>query len=168
MAKKAKLHPQTVDDLTQAEGALAEMAALERKILQALLDMREVCDTAKKRAGEIVAPLQARFKELEAGIKKWATMNKSTLFATRKSIDSPFGVFGFQASTSIRQMNGVSEEETLAKIKKMGFTDAIRTVEEVNKEAMEQWTDERLALVGCVRRTSDNWHCKTKQEKAEG
>jgi len=167
MAKKAKLHPQTVDDLTQAEGALAEMAALERKMIQAALDMQEVCDTAKKKAAEIVAPLQARFKELEGGIKKWATMNKSTLFVERKSIDSPFGVFGFQASTSIRQMDGVKEAETLEKIKSFGFKDAIRTTEEVNKEAMENWPDERLALVGCKRQTGDKWYCKTKQEKAE-
>lgn len=168
MAKTAKLHTSPVDTQAQAEGALAEMAALERKMIQADLDMREVCDAAKKEAGEIKAPLEARYKELEAALKKWATMNKSALFAERKHLDLAFGVIGFAAATAIRQMDGVPEEETLARIKQYGFADALRIVEQVNKEAMEKWTDERLALVGCLRRTVDRWHCKTKQEKAEG
>jgi len=167
MAKKPRLHATAVDNQTQAEGALAEMAALERKMIQADLDMREICDAAKEHARAIKAPLEARYDELEAAIKKWATMNKTELFRERKSLDLAFGVFGFTAGTSIRQMNGVPEEETLAKIKTLGFTDAIRLVEEVNKEAMERWTDERLALVGCRRLTVDRWHCKTKQENAE-
>ena len=168
MSKKGKLIPSLVDNQAQAEGALAEMAALERKMIQADIEMQEICDGAKKKAGEIKAPLKARYEELEAAIKKWATMNKTELFKERKSLDLAFGVFGFIAGTSVRQMNGVPEEETLAKLKTLGFTEAVRIIEEVNKEAMEKWTDERLALVGCIRRTVDKWHCKTKQEKAEG
>jgi phage host-nuclease inhibitor protein Gam len=165
MAKKVVLHGPVVDDQTQAEGALAEMAALERKMTQADLDAQEICDAAKAKAADIKRPLSARFKELEAAIKKWATMNKSVLFVERKSLDLAFGVFGFNASTKIQQMNGVSEEETLAKLKQYGFADGIRIIEQVNKEAMETWPEERLSLVGCLRRVSDNWHCKAKQEK---
>lgn len=167
MAKKNGLIPSLVDSQTQAEGALAEMAALERKMSQADLDMRETCDAAKKKAGDIKAPLKARYEELEAAIKKWATMNKSVLFVERKSLDLAFGKFGFEASSQIRQMDGVSIEETLEKIKALGFKEAIRIKEEVNTEAMEGWTDERLALVGRIRRVADKWFCKTKQEKAE-
>ena len=168
MPKKPKLNGSIVDNQAQAEGALAEMAALERKIIQADLDMRETCDAAKQKAVDIKTPLEARYKELETAIKKWATMNKSVLFVDRKSLDLAFGTFGFKESTSIRQMNGVSEAETLTKLKALGMAEAIRIIEEVNKEAMEAWPEERLALVGCIRRTVDNWHCKTKQEKAEG
>ena len=46
MARNGKLLPSLVDNQAQAEGALAEMAALERKMIQADLDMREVCDAA--------------------------------------------------------------------------------------------------------------------------
>lgn len=165
MAKKAKLHGPAVDDQKQAEGALAEMAALERKIMQATLAMREEVDAAKARAKEIIAPLEARAKELNAAVKRWATMNKSVLFAERKTLDLGFGVIGFIAGTKIIQMSGVSEEETLAKIKQYNFADALRIIEEVDREAMEKWPDERLALVGCVRRTSDNYQCKVNQEK---
>ena len=165
MAKKAALHGPVVDDQKQAEGALAEMAALERKMAQAKLDMQEECDAAKAKAGETIAPLESRYKELDAALKKWATMNKSVLFAERKTLDLAFGVIGFLASTKIKQMNNVSEADTLAKLKQFGFTDGIRLIETPDKEAMEKWPEDRLALVGCVRRTTDNWHCKTKQEK---
>ena len=165
MAKKATLHGPVVDDQKQAEGALAEMAALERKVAQAKLTMQEECDAAKARACEIITPLESRYKELEAALKKWATMNRSELFAERKTLDLAFGVIGFLASTKIKQMNGVSEAETLAKLKSFGFTDGIRVTETPDKEAMEKWPEDRLALVGCIRRITDNWQCKTKQEK---
>jgi phage host-nuclease inhibitor protein Gam len=164
MAKKAVLHGPVVDDQKQAEGALAEMAALERKMIQADLEAREICDEAKARANESKTPLEARYKELEAALKKWATMNKSALFAERKTLDLAFGVIGFRAVTIIKQINKVTEAETLAKLQQLGFRDAIRVIEEVNKEAMEGWPDERLTLVGCERRTTDKWQCQPKQE----
>jgi phage host-nuclease inhibitor protein Gam len=165
MAKKATLHGPVVDDQRQAEGALAEMAALERKKAQAKLAMQEECDAAKAKANDIITPLEARYKELDAALKKWAIMNKSVLFAERKTLDLAFGVIGFIASTKIKQMNGVSEADTLAKLKQFGFVEGIRVTETPDKEAMEKWPEDRLALVGCVRSTTDNWHCKPAQEK---
>jgi phage host-nuclease inhibitor protein Gam len=162
---KAKLHGPVVDEQRQAEGALAEMAALERKIAQATLEMQETCDAAKAEARGIITPLEARKKELEAAVKKWATMNKSVLFTEKKTLDLAFGVIGFHAGTKVRQMNGVSEEDTLAKLKQYGFTDGITITETPNREVMEKWPEDRLALVGCVLRTTDNWICKTKPEK---
>jgi hypothetical protein len=53
----------------------------------------------------------------------------------------------------------------LAKLKQFGFTEGIRITETPDKEAMEKWPEDRLALVGCVRRTTDKWHCKPAQEK---
>jgi phage host-nuclease inhibitor protein Gam len=167
MAKKPTLHGPIVDDKQQAEGALAEMAAVERKIALAKLEMQEEIDAAKTRAQDVITPLAARYKELETALKKWATMNKSVLFAERKSLDLTFGVIGFTAGTKIQQMNGVNEAETLEKLKRLGLTTAIRIIEEVNKDAMSAWPEERLALVGCVRRTSDNWFCKPAQEKVK-
>ncbi|MDR2055634.1 MAG: host-nuclease inhibitor Gam family protein [Desulfovibrio sp.] len=165
MAKKPVLHGPVVDDQKQAEGALAEMAALVRKMAQAKLAMQEECDAAKAKANDIITPLEARHKELDAALKKWATMNKSVLFAERKTLDLAFGVIGFIASTKIKQMNGMSEADTLAKLKQFGFVEGIRVMETPDKEAMEKWPDDRLALVGCVRSTTDKWHCKTKPEK---
>lgn len=164
MAKK-KLPTVVVDDQTQAEGILAEIAAIDRKLTNVQVTMNEEIDAAKKKAADAKVPLEARRKELGAALKTWATMNKSVLFAKRKSLDLAFGSLGFQASSRIQQMNNVSEEETIGKIKQFGFNEGIRIAEVLDKEAMEKWTDDRLALVGLVRRNSDTYWCKVNQEK---
>ena len=127
--------------------------------------MQEEIAAAKKKAADAKVPLDARKKELGEAVKKWATMNKSVLFAKRKSLELAFGSLGFQAATKIQQMNGVSAEESVEKIKQFGFNEGIRIIEELDKEAMEKWTDDRLALVGLVRRSTDSYWCKVNQEK---
>lgn len=164
MAKKAILHGPVIDDQMQAEGALAEMAALQRAMFKAELDARDICDAAKAKAQKIKATSETRYRELEAALKKWATMNKSDLFKERKNLDLAFGVIGFRAVNAIRQMDKVSEAETLARLQQLGFREAIRVAYGVNKEAMEGWPDERLALVGCRRMITDKWYCQPKQE----
>lgn len=164
MARK-KTPSVVVDDQTQAEGILAELAAIDRKLMSVQVAMNEEIDAAKQKASDAKVPLEARRKELAAALKTWATMNKSVLFAKRKSLDLAFGSLGFQAATKIQQMANVSAEESIAKIKQYGFKDGIRILEELDKEAMEKWTDDRLALVGLVRRGTDNYWCKVNQEK---
>lgn len=166
MVKKEKTRGPVIDDKAQAEGALAEMAALERKIALSRLAMQESIDLAKERSQEECTPLERRHKELFNGVKSWAKRNKASMFDKKRSLDLVFGVIGFQGSTKIQQMSGMSEEYTLEKLKGYGFKAGIRITEKVDKEAMEKWTDERLALVGLIRRTSDNYYCKIKQENS--
>lgn len=164
MAKK-KPSSVAVSDQQQAEGVLAEIASIDRKLVQVQVTMNEELDAAKQKAAEAKAPLESRRKELEAALKKWAMMNKGVLFVKRRSLDLAFGSLGFQAGTRIQQMDGVSPDESLEKVRQYGFKDGIRVTEELNKEAMESWTDDRLALVGLVRRNFDTYWCKVNQEK---
>ena len=161
----AKARSYVVDDVKQAEGALAEMAGIDRKLAQIEVDLNEEIDAAKKKALSAKTPLEARRKELDGAVKTWALMNKSVLFGERKSLDLGFGIIGFQATSRIQQMNGVSAGDTLEKLKKFNFTNAIRITETVNKEVMETWPEERLELVGVVRRESNFYFCKINQEK---
>ena len=154
-----------VDDQEQAEGVLAEIAAIDRKLAQVEITMQEEIAAAKKKAADDKLSLEKRRKELNDSVKKWATMNKSILFEKRKSLDLAFGSFGFQASTTVQQMNGVSAEESIEKIEKFKFNDGIRIIKELDKEAIAKWPDERLALVGLVRRPKDTFWLKVNQEK---
>lgn len=56
---------------------------------------------------------------------------------------------------------------TLEKLREYGFTDAIRTKDEVNKEAMAGWPDERLELVGMKRRHLDTFFIEIKVEEVK-
>ena len=155
-----------VTDEQQAQGALAEMATLDRKIAAITLDHNASIALAKKTALETATPLLARRKELHESLKKWATLNKALLFAKRKTIESAFGVIGFRsAPPAIQQMRGINEEDTLEKLREFHYEDGIRTVLEVNKDAMSTWSDEKLAQVGLERKVKTSFVCEPKHEK---
>ncbi|WP_027188205.1 host-nuclease inhibitor Gam family protein [Desulfovibrio cuneatus] len=164
MAKK-KLVATSIDSTEQAEGVLAEIAAIDRKLTQVEVTMQEEIAAAKQKAAESKLAFEKRRKALADAVKKYATMNKPVLFEKHKSIQLAFGSFGFQASSGVQQMNGVSAEETIEHIKKFKFPEGIRIVEELDKEAVAKWPDERLALVGLRRVDKDTFWLKVNQEK---
>lgn len=65
---RIKPDPHVVENRAQCEGALAEMAALDRKLSAIENEMRETVDGAKTKAGQLAGPLQARRKELAVEI----------------------------------------------------------------------------------------------------
>ena len=156
---RLKPNPHIVVDRAQAEGALAEMAALDRKIAAAEADMQEAIDNAKALAAQACAPLAARRKELADAVAVYAKLNRAELFRTAKSLD-----MGFGCSTKVVQINGVTPEMTLERLRQYNLTDGIRTKEEINKEAALGWPDERLELVGLRRRTADAFFIEIKKD----
>ena len=55
-------------------------------------------------------------------------------------------------------------EMTLEKLRQFKMLEGIRTKESVNKDAMADWTDERLATVGLCRRKTDSFFWEAKEE----
>lgn len=141
---RIKPDPHVVADRAQCEGALAEMAALDRKLSAIENEMREAIDAAKSKAGQLAGPLQARRKELADAVAIFARLNRQELFAKSKSLDMGFGIIGFRASTRIVQVRGVTAEMTLERLHQYNLADGIRIKEEINKDAALGWPDERL------------------------
>lgn len=154
---RIKPDPHIVADRAQCEGALAEMAAIDRKLSAIENEMREAIDTAKSKAGQLAGPLQARRKELADAVAIFAKLNRQELFAKSKSLDMGFGVIGFRASTRIVQVRGVTAEMTLERLHQYNLADGIRVKEEINKDAALGWPDERLELVGLKRQQTDTF-----------
>ena len=165
MGTRIKPTPLIVGDMKQVEGALAEMAALDRKLGAIEGSLNETIDAAKQRAGTESAPLLARRKELADAVGTYATMNKAERFKERKSLELAFGVIGFRQSTQIVQLHKVTKEMTLEKLQEYNFNDGIRVKMEVNKEAMLSWPEERLCLVGLKRRQNDVFFIEVKAEE---
>ena len=105
---RIKPDPYVIADRAQAEGALAEMASLDRKLAGIESAMQEVIDTAKATASQQANPLLARRKELADAIAVFAKLNRQELFAKAKSLDMGFGIIGFRASTRISQVRGIT------------------------------------------------------------
>ena len=161
---RIKPDPHVVENRAQCEGALAEMAALDRKLSAIENEMRETVDGAKAKSGQLAGPLQARRKELADAVAVFARLNRQELFAKSKSLDMGFGVIGFRASTKIVQIRGVTAEMTLEKLHQYNLSDGIRTKEEINKDAALGWPDERLELVGLKRQQSDTFFIEISKE----
>lgn len=155
MGKRTKIQPLIVADLRQAEGTLAEIAALDRKLGAIEGDLNATIDTARERAKAESEPLLKRRKELCDAMGTFATLNRAELFKERKSLDLGFGTIGFRRSSQIVQINKINKFMTLEKLHEFGFTEGIRTKQEVNKEALENWPEERLQLVGLRRQIRD-------------
>lgn len=161
---RIKPDPHIVIDRAQCEGALAEMAALDRKLSAIENEMRESIDAAKSKAAQLAGPLLARRKELADAVAVFAKMNRQELFAKSKSLDMGFGVIGFRASTRIVQVRGVTSEMTLERLHQYNMADGIRVKEEINKDAALGWPDERLELVGLKRQQTDTFFIEITQD----
>ena len=158
-------NPHIVESREQAEGTMAEIAALTRKLAALTVSMNKELDAAKDKAAQAAAPLAARLKELESGLAVFAVLNRKELFPDgAKSLDLGFGLIGFRASTKIVQQNNINAEMTLERLRKFKFVDGIRTKEEINKDAMTAWTDEKLETVGLRRQKSDGFFVEVKED----
>lgn len=162
---RSKPNPHIVESREQAEGTMAEIAALDRKLSALTVAMNKELDAAKEKAAQAAAPLAARRKELESGLAVFAVLNRKELFPDgAKSLDLGFGLIGFRASTKIVQQSNINAEMTLERLRKFKFLDGIRTKEEVNKDAMTAWTDEKLETVGLRRQKSDGFFVEVKED----
>lgn len=161
---RIKPTPHIVGNIPQAEAALAEIAALDRKLDCISSELNAEIDAAKDIAQQKSAGLLARRKDLADALATYATLNKSDLFRDKKSLDLAFGIMGFRQSTQIAQVNRITQAMTLEKLHEYAFTDAIRTKEELNKDIVAGWPEERLALVGLKRRQLDTFYIEIKAE----
>ena len=164
---RIKPTPVIIADLKQTEGALAEIAAIERELLAIESEMQETIDNAKTLAKQKSSALSDRKKVLESAVSVYATLNRKELFAKTKSLDLGIGVIGFRLSTKITQIKGVPVKMTLEKLHQFGLLEAIRIKEDLNKEVASDWPDERLQLVGLQRQTEDAFFIEINKDKVE-
>ena len=153
-----------IKDIQQAEGVLAEMSAIGRKLSLIEGAMNEEIDDAKARAQQEGASLIVRYNELEKAVKAFGTLNKSRLFSEKRSLELAFGTISFRQSTRITLQNRVTEEMVLQALRELGLSEGIRTKEEMDRTAMADWPDSKLETVGMKRRTVDTISVDVKSE----
>lgn len=153
-----------IKDVQQAEGVLAEMSAIGRKLSLIEGAMNEEIDDAKARAQQEGASLIVRYNELEKAVKAFGTLNKSRLFSEKRSLELAFGTISFRQSTRITLQHRVTEEMALQALRELGLSEGIRVKEELDRTAMADWPDSKLETVGMKRRTVDTISVDVKSE----
>ena len=157
-----------IKDVQQAEGVLAEMSAIGRKLSLIEGAMNEEIDDAKARAQQEGSSLIARYNELEKAVKSFGTLNKSRLFSEKRTLELAFGTISFRQSTRITLQHRVTEEMALQALRELGLSEGIRTKEELDRAAMADWPDSKLETVGMKRRTVDTISVDVKSEALAG
>jgi len=155
----ARLKPRTriIADVKQAEAAMHELASLSREVAAIDLDAQEAMDQIKKNARAEMEPLQARRKELEGALCTFGELNKGELFSRKRSVETPFGAYGFRKSTKLLTAAKVTLGMVLERLKELNIKDAVRVKESVDKEALREWPEERLEAVGMRRVVKDEF-----------
>ena len=159
MRYKPEVQPiQTIDD---ADKALFELCELEGKLEEIDTKAEREIAQIREKVTTTGKPIRERIKELNATLKAWASFYKKDLFKEHKSIERPFGTFGYRKSPA----KIVITKETIELLKKQGHLDFVRIKEEVDKEALRDFTDEELAAVGASRKIKEEFFCQTKREQ---
>ncbi len=159
---KPKLEIAKITSLKEADQVLHQIADLRAQIRKHEADADIAVNRVKEELKQKVEPLLKNIEALEKSLAVYSEYNKEELFKDKKTIELTFGLFGFRQSTSISV-----KKDTLKLLKQHGFNEAIKIKEMVNKEAMREWSDERLNLVHAKRVVKDQFWVETKENDVE-
>lgn len=149
-----------LDNTEALDNALYEIAQMRQECKRIDSEADAKINDIKAAAQQMAEPLRARIEKLEAAVFTFVDYNRSTLFADRKSLELNFGIVGFRLSTRI----SISSKRTLELLKQFGFTEAIRTTEQVDKTVLAAWPEDRLSTVEASRKQDDLPYFEIKEE----
>lgn len=158
MTKRVKPQLMTLADLAAVDRALHDIALEQIAIRRIEADAEEKVQAVRKEAAEKAEANQIRIKMLETAIRNYAEIHKAEILPKgKKTIELNFGLIGFRLSTKISV-----KASTLGLLQKLGFLDGVRIKEEVNKEVLKDWDDDKLRLVDAKRKREDVFYYEVK------
>jgi len=162
MAERKRISsPVQIQSLDEANAALSEIGKL-------ILQLESIDGDADQKIGEIRdeaaskgEKLRDRIEELDNALALFGEYNKAELFKDKKSLELSYGLIGFRQSSKIS-----IKKTTLEKIKAV-FPDkgGIRIKEEVDKEALKDWTAPELAAVDAKKVVEDTFFREVNREQ---
>ncbi len=155
MAKKMKQQSTltSIDDATNVMRQLKEIE-LELHSIQTKANARIL--TIQEELAERVGPLAERRLGLETDLRLYAEQNRSALFVQRKTITTPFGVFGFRQMPPSVELVMRKAEDVVSAMRAAGkrWKDFLREKVSIDKPAIKsayddgRLTDADLQMVG--------------------
>lgn len=166
--KKVRVDLVPVSSPDQADRHLAEIAEHQRIIDRQTVQLNEQIDRLKAEYAEALQPSRDYIARLEAGLNAWAETNKDALFGKARSLELDYGRLGYRKSTTLKTLPKVTWKAVLEALKRRKDKDGLRVKEEVDKEALREWEDGRLAKLGVERVTEDHFFYEVKEEVLAG
>ena len=148
----------TLDD---ADKTLKELCEIEAQLETIDNAADEEIAKIKERAATEGKLLREKHKARIAALEAYAGYYREELFKDRKSLERPFGTFGYRkAPDSIHVC-----KETADLLKQHGLDQYIRVKIEPDKEAMLSLAEDTLALVRASRRSKEDFFIETRREQ---
>ncbi len=141
-----------IKSLDDANVALAEIGRLTLQIEAIDGKATEKIGKIKEDAAIKGKEARERIQEIESALSLYADYNKAELFKDRKTIPLSYGEIGFRLSTKVS-----IKRTSLELIKKLFPGKGIRIKEEVDKEQLNDWSDEELAQVDAAKVAQDTF-----------
>jgi len=167
VAQRIKPKALNITDLAGADEALRRLAEVDREQRQIEAGANAQIDQIKDCAKRELEPLTEERKRLETDLAVFANLKKTELFGEvrGRSLELTFGTIGFRRANSLRLLAKKTWGGVLDMLTSYGLTEAVRVKREVDKSAMADWPDEKLAQVGVRRETTDDFFVELKKEE---
>jgi phage host-nuclease inhibitor protein Gam len=155
-----------IGTIDEADAALLELAGINRDVALIEANMNERIEEARSEAACSTKPFRDRADELAKALEAFAVIRRAELFeGDKKSRELVHGTIGFRLSTSLKLAAKQTMAGVLERLKDLGLREGIRQKEEVNKDVLRDWPEEKLALVGMKRDQKDLFFCEPKAEE---
>lgn len=167
VTKRIKVNPQgvVISNLTEADAALSRLAELRRELAILEAGLNEAIDALKRSIALESAPYIEQVQMLETGLMVYANYYKAELFNEKRSRELDHGIIGWRLSSEIKPQPKWDWTMVLGRLKDLKMDEGIRVKEDVNREALREWPEERLQIVGARRIQKDTFFLELKQEE---
>jgi len=160
MAKRLKKTDLPLEEIRRASDvALADIALCARRIAALEAEAEQSVRAVMANYAATIEPLRAQLAANAAWLKDTMKSNKTLLFGDADLVDLPHGALIRNVAEKV-----TIPRDALAKCEALGFEDAIRIARSLDREAVEQWPDERLFLIGAERKRKEEYSYDLKEE----
>ena len=157
---RIKPNIQAIESVEEADQALKEAALLEIELEKIDARYSKKIGQIKEDAAKAGEAIRDELKKIGDALSIFAQYNKVKMFDKKKSLGLNWGEIGFRKSTKIK-----TKRTTLELLKKLMGGKGIRIQEQIDKEALKEWQDERLAQVDAAKITEDNFFYEINKEQ---
>ncbi len=149
-----------------ANKALRRMGELKIMTAMAAAEYKKFVDQAQAALDDIKEPADKEYAALESQIMAFAARNKADCIGKTRTKKLSFGKVSWKLTNGKVQFDLV-EDMVIMNLRQQGHEDCIRTVEEVNKDAVLNLGENELLKAGITIKRADNCTIKPDLKKIQ-
>lgn len=167
MARKRIKEAPVLKSWEQVDAALREIAENEIALSDIEGDMNKQINGIKITSAQEAKPHQDRIDKLGKDIKEFVAEHRDEL-GKKKTMELNFGKTGFRQSTTISLPKGKDKiVEIIKKLRARKMTDCIVTKENVDKDALRKYGEDKVIAVGANFKQTDVFWYEAARDKLE-